>query len=86
MPAFNLHRSQKGRRRIARVSTALGNSDRVGAWGAYRNVNYDLASTGMHRGNADTAKPAPKVARAAFLPDSVTILRWHVRAAWSIHT
>jgi transposase len=29
---------------------------------------------GTYRGNAETAKTAPKVARAVFLPDSVTLL------------
>ena len=34
---------------------------------AYGNVNYGLVYTGTYRGNADTAKAGPTVARAVFL-------------------
>ena len=37
--------------------------------GACGNVSYGWGYTGTYRGNADTAKPWPKVARAVFLPD-----------------
>jgi len=33
-------------------------------------VGYGRGYTGTYSGNAETAKPQPKVARAAFLPDS----------------
>jgi hypothetical protein len=35
--------------------------------GAYGNVNYGQGYTGTYRGNAETAKPSPNVARAVFL-------------------
>jgi hypothetical protein len=35
--------------------------------GAYGNVNYGLVYTGTYRGNAETAKAGPTVARAVFL-------------------
>lgn len=37
--------------------------------GACGNVGYGRGYTGTYSGNAETAKPQPKVARAAFLPD-----------------
>ena len=40
--------------------------------GACGNVGYGRGYTGTYSGNADTAKPEPKVARAVFLPDSIT--------------
>jgi hypothetical protein len=39
--------------------------------GACGNVSDGEGYTGTYRGTAETAKPVPKVARAAFLPDSV---------------
>ena len=39
--------------------------------GACGNVGYGRGYTGTYSGNAETAKPQPKVARAAFLPDSL---------------
>ena len=38
--------------------------------GACGNVGYGRGYTGTYSGNAETAKPHPKVARAPFLPDS----------------
>jgi hypothetical protein len=35
--------------------------------GAYGNVNYGLVYTGTYRGNAETAKAGPTVARVVFL-------------------
>ena len=35
--------------------------------GGYGNVNYGQGYTGTYRGNAETAKPSPNVARAVFL-------------------
>jgi hypothetical protein len=37
--------------------------------GVCENVGYGRGYTGTYRGNADTAKPLPKVARVVFLPD-----------------
>jgi len=37
--------------------------------GACGNVGYGRGYTGTYRGNAETAKPKPKVARVAYLPD-----------------
>ena len=39
--------------------------------GACGNVGYGRGYTGTYSGNAETAKSGPKVARAAFLPDSL---------------
>jgi len=41
--------------------------------GACGNVGYGRGYTGTYSGNAETAKSGPKVARAVFLPDSVSI-------------
>jgi len=35
--------------------------------GAYGDVDYGKGQTGTYRGNAETAKPLPKVARAVLL-------------------
>jgi len=39
--------------------------------GACGNVGYGWGYTGTYSANAETAKPQPKVAPAAFLPDSL---------------
>jgi hypothetical protein len=46
--------------------------------GACGNVGYGRGYTGTYSGNAETAKPQPKVARAAFLPDSFYFEDEHV--------
>ena len=43
--------------------------------GACGNVGYGRGYTGTYSGNAETAKSGPKVARAVFLPDSLSLLR-----------
>ena len=43
--------------------------------GACGNVGYGRGYTGTDSGNAETAKSGPKVARAVFLPDSLSLLR-----------
>jgi hypothetical protein len=42
--------------------------------GAYGDVNYGQGYTGTERGNAETAKPWPKVARAVSLSRRFTML------------
>jgi len=51
----------------ARLRTTFGKSDRVGSQGGLRKRGLWRRLTGTESGNAETAKPTPKVKRAVFL-------------------